>query len=608
MPTELDALLQRMKDSKRVSHFYASKEYNAILDSLEHINRMQEQRVTKENFMEMLQYQETLSKSCETYLNTRAGAKTDKGKLRLELVESIQGLVHPEKLNQLRDELSAGTLPAMNWVDASRYARTAEVDLTGKTEELVGAGASSRRKIDEVVDGKRMDGFFTPTEKLVEGAAFVDQYIGKLRDPQKKDFFEQNRGRMQQVLDQSLLSMGDLTLKDPDAVVKMISETAQGNARDIAGFDSLRKDYVYDFVKAAKKNDTAMDHARRAAKIGVYDEKGLNTGAGGTAQPGPEIDIELSKRNVATSRMADLLGIGSLVARSVPMKVRDQGTVVEGTFMATAEGTDFKTTDFGAMSQFETATDLTDPEFQRQLTNIGILDVICGQVDRHGANMLYKLSPATGDPPVRKFLGIQGIDNDLAFGQLKGDGNKALRLNHITHVDRQMAENLALADRKMLDFALGDLLDKKEIDMVEHRMNAVKEQLVKHARFMEPKDWDAASAKDLSAHHEYFFNVGDLHREAAIHKDEIKEGAMEDASRMFEQAEKKAEKQAEKQAKAPKIGQHRSFAELQRQEREAQGKKESAPKWQPSHEKAGKEKQDAKQPVQKGLMGQHRGK
>ena len=48
-----------------------------------------------------------------------------------------------------------------------------------------------------------------------------------------------------------------------------------------------------------------------------------------------------------------------------------------------------------------------------------IIDYICLNTDRHGANMMYHFS--NDNPP--KFLGVTGIDNDNSFGTMDfGEG------------------------------------------------------------------------------------------------------------------------------------------------------------------------------------------
>jgi len=59
---------------------------------------------------------------------------------------------------------------------------------------------------------------------------------------------------------------------------------------------------------------------------------------------------------------------------------------------------------------------MDDPVLQRSLNRLQLLDAICGQVDRHMGNLFIDKDP-TG-----KVTGVQGIDNDMAFGsKMEGD-------------------------------------------------------------------------------------------------------------------------------------------------------------------------------------------
>ena len=49
---------------------------------------------------------------------------------------------------------------------------------------------------------------------------------------------------------------------------------------------------------------------------------------------------ELSARNIASTRVAELLGIGSIIARSEKMTVKAAGQVMQGCFMEQAKGID----------------------------------------------------------------------------------------------------------------------------------------------------------------------------------------------------------------------------------------------------------------------------
>ena len=56
------------------------------------------------------------------------------------------------------------------------------------------------------------------------------------------------------------------------------------------------------------------------------------------------------------------------------------------------------------------------------LADMQVLDYLCGNVDRHGANLVYQLDDNG------KIIGIQGIDNDSSFARFSGQMKAVNRL------------------------------------------------------------------------------------------------------------------------------------------------------------------------------------
>ena len=142
------------------------------------------------------------------------------------------------------------------------------------------------------------------------------------------------------------------------------------------------------------------------------DDVGLLINGG---QLGLKEGTRIDNRNSAMSSVAKLLGKSELIAKSVNMKFVDQkGKVQEGTFMDYAEGLDFGGED-------EAFRAVNDRPFEgknsykglKQIADLQVLDYICGNVDRHGTNMVF-LADENGD-----IVGVKGIDNDSSFRQRK---------------------------------------------------------------------------------------------------------------------------------------------------------------------------------------------
>lgn len=115
----------------------------------------------------------------------------------------------------------------------------------------------------------------------------------------------------------------------------------QANVLAIHGLlarNELRKYYKdKDFIELLRgfRAQVSNEEAKRGAVHGFqYSSAGVRAGIGSS----------ISGRNVAMSRMANLLGIPSICARSQPVSIEVDGKRVKGVFMEKAEGHDLPDT------------------------------------------------------------------------------------------------------------------------------------------------------------------------------------------------------------------------------------------------------------------------
>lgn len=186
-----------------------------------------------------------------------------------------------------------------------------------------------------------------------------------------------------------------------------------------------------------------------------------------------------ASRNVAASRLAEMLGEPDLLAKSVRVKVQDGDKTMDAVLMDRAKGTDYKSEKPEELRAFAGAS--VSAEACRQISCLHIMDFVAGQVDRNVANMFYDVAddPETGGKVIK---GIQGIDNDLSFGGLTvfdinrswGDrftgptAEKLGKLDEVKFVDEDFLQSLKeLRDLKdknpeSLKYIFGDLIDTPE--------------------------------------------------------------------------------------------------------------------------------------------------
>lgn len=238
----------------------------------------------------------------------------------------------------------------------------------------------------------------------------------------------------------------------------------------------------------------------------------------------------MANRNVATSRVANLIGLGDLVAQSTLATVRDKATGQErkGSLMALAKGNEMQSevnknirakmlrvNDVTAREKM--AKEMIAPTLQKELSSLQVLDYLCGQGDRHRGN--YFATQKDG-----KYEHLQGIDNDLSFStgvdsekQLKNkkigggylggmnwrmvvDSNDNMT---IPHMDQQLADNILKLKEDELRFVLKDLLEDVFIDQTIARLrklqNAIKKEQEKTNSNVFVKDggWNENTLNDF---------------------------------------------------------------------------------------------------------------
>lgn len=209
--------------------------------------------------------------------------------------------------------------------------------------------------------------------------------------------------------------------------------------------------------------------------------------------------FNVSRRNVAVSRVAELLGVGDLIAKSQTARIVDkEGREMTGNLMAGARGKSAKTVtneytqqqaeeyfkkkdvkDASIGDFYEGVKEMgSDPKLQKMLSSLQVLDNLCGLQDRHGENFFVE----TDDNGMA--TSVQGIDNDYSFGAVVLDrqkeadekfGGRRHGRNHtadvvqygkitLPHIDKQLAQNILDLDDATARYALSDLITKEEID------------------------------------------------------------------------------------------------------------------------------------------------
>ena len=238
---------------------------------------------------------------------------------------------------------------------------------------------------------------------------------------------------------------------------------------DITQWKQLKK--VYE----DKKNIRLQDHiaevflslARMELQRGIAEENAkIKSGS------------PVSVRNVATSRLATVLGLQDMICDSRNAYIRKEGKMQGGIVMEHSGGKDL-------FQIYEEAQETKSKVFYSDnaigdLFKLQIFDALCGQIDRNDGNFhfSYKLDKRKNAFVADK---IKAIDSDMAFGMVGMDELKE-GLNRLIPVDKysimgmplDMLNNIMSLQKEFVSDVLGDLLTEEEVLMVWVRLDYIR--------------------------------------------------------------------------------------------------------------------------------------
>jgi len=417
--------------------------------------------------------------------------------------------------------------PNLSLHDAMENFRYENVELSGNDLQRVGGNLNSRLQLDIDIDGRKTKGVFTTrTAYDPEGQfhALLDEMgtkYGKF-----SSFFaamdnpEYLRGGMIGNDPRMFINNDTGAVYDGSAEAR---EQAVYNYHDSVGMDGF-DEVEREFEKYRTDPDffnALFDYSLKANKLSaslVVSEQMLGL------KPGDNID----GRNSAMSSVANLLGVNDLIAKSKQVAVKmPSGEFQTGTFMEFVESKDIAHIDSIDETRVLGVDAYEDPGVKKQLADLQVLDYVCGNVDRHMGNMLYKF-----DPETHKLTSIKGIDNDASFS--KRPMNNATYLSQLPSIRRMRVIDSAMAE-KLLSIDDGELaatlhgygLSEEEISAAHNRLHNLQDAIrlaptYDHEKGLPPfsdsnaelgltivktEDWEKLSLEDLRAGNNYFGKV-----------------------------------------------------------------------------------------------------
>jgi len=434
----------------------------------------------------VVQAYQSLIESCKSYeafLNSRK-ILFRQDKLMREMIQQIVQQSIAEQTAFLtvvgQDYYSGIRYAGKDWTDvlyAVRAIRLDEADL-----KSAGANTSELRRID---NPDKTVSFVKMEEKTISRVSNQDESVtievlnmfAEIGDAKRQKFIED-------------------ILKNKESF-DHINDLVQSMIRRFSGpTPDTKKDFV-DFFKGLYKDSAGevmgdLFESFLGFAFRKFMERSVSL-MPGLIDPGSVI----SDRNVSTTRVAERLGVGDLVAKSRTVLVkRKDGRFAKANSMEGVTGTN--------VMNINELNDKLNSDWKsykvrfagkaiRQLLDLQILDLICGQVDRNWGNIMAtcQLISELSECVIEE---IKGIDNDLSFGQLDKEVvhrragtiiGKTLGLYEddtnrvsVPFISRSFYERImSKGMRKILEIDQLDLRTDDEIAYLQYRFDEVRDKI-----------------------------------------------------------------------------------------------------------------------------------
>lgn len=472
--------------------------------------------------------------ACQTYLEGHPHPITTAGKTRKRLVHGTLAMAQKESAQlqnatlQLKPHFQSGE--PLLWGNVLGIIRGVSFDLKDHIELDREGAAISELKVLKTADNKKY--FYKADEKLSTPRAALAEEYKDLKTEKEKHILEnllllmnysvdriKDRHSSQIDFEFHHAKIDDL-LRLPEGMYKppILSELQENNTDRVRG-------EIKQFLRKLNMPELELDLDDKKTwemfKEVLPKYWRLRSRLGVSLSAGIPLNQSLSQRNVATSRMAAVFGMPSLVVATNKATLYENGTQIkdgDGIVMSQAKGVPYY--DVWLLANRKRENIIYTPEAMQQLSCLQLFDTLCGQCDRHWANFYADYKEENG-----KYIitGIQGIDNDLSFGDLQykhiastvnmhlpafedDDGNCSM-----TFLDKNMVETMRTLSKENLDYYLGDLLKPEYIDAMWDRMERMLWTIdisvrKKSSLLLEKEQWkdDIVKSKFVQLHKGYF--------------------------------------------------------------------------------------------------------
>ena len=462
-----------------------SESMKAVTKSTKELSKLLSSSVGEVDYLMVKNAYAVVQEKCVDYLTTHH-PKTAEGKARKDMVQKLLDRVLEEKRYiDINSELvtEKDKQDGKSWGEMLAGAHVVALK-EGEYEVPAEAALAGSSEVTKIKGKKGERFFFKTSEKvsLVHSAeAMVSELLGRyaneiirlkdLNDPLYSGLTEEQRQKRTEDLEGIIAAA--MKLKEETKTIPLDRgwqaefEKNWDRWKEKYGLTDEEKEHARVFMTSMEKKHAATLTGCKTAKI--------------------PYGSELSIRNVATTVLADHLGLGDMIAGSKEMALEKAGKKQKGIRMDEAKGEVLEI--IAEKKENMDKRIRLSTKALRQMMTLQVFDILCGQVDRNARN--YLLQPEkeekNGEIIIER---ITGIDNDLSFGLLSfndttgdvylGSMKRIQQGNTITlmGLDAAFAKKILELKPETIGFLLGPYLTKGEIKACQDRLKGI-QQLIK---------------------------------------------------------------------------------------------------------------------------------
>lgn len=480
-------LMQQVKEALgSITNFYTETTVPANKDEFQQqLNNLQEMYGT-------------LKDHCKTYLDQRQGIWKNiikgEGYRRYQMVKetqtkaSVELAILKNRAQMVYNDFQGVTEEADRplWVNVLAEARTTYLDLSKKDAGKVELTGGNCNSVIKLTSTKGEVAYIKEDSKNVPATQYTDTYISTLLES-NLGLKAKNQGATEKEISDMIKVLSSVFAEentDIDLIFWKSARSTKYHARDMRKKDVQRKLAALIIAQRPKVKEQLESFLHKPYGPDIFGEYAeyysLHIKSYLIANNNVKMDkgSSITDRNVATSRLAELLGVPELIPASRKVKYKDQkGKDHQGILLAEAKGEEL----FETYNNVQTNNYKYEDLVFLQMNSLEILDVIASQFDRNNTNIFVESEG-------KRITKIRAIDNDMSFGKLtykdiQKRNNPNYYLNtledqngfcKLTAVDKRLYDSLMALTDEMVSYVFADLLSKDELKALQDRIKGVK--------------------------------------------------------------------------------------------------------------------------------------